>query len=46
MSCLTFISSRSTSLPNTSTRPPSSVSSVLTRRMSVLLPEPFAPRIP
>ena len=27
-------------------RPPSRVSSVLTSRMSVLLPDPFAPRIP
>jgi hypothetical protein len=42
----TAISSRTMSLPKTSTVPESSVSSVLTRRMSVDLPEPFAPRTP
>ena len=43
---LTAISSRSMSWPKTSTRPLSSVSSPLMRRMRVDLPEPFAPRIP
>ena len=46
MSRFTASSSRSMSWPKTSTRPSSRVSKPEMRRMRVLLPEPFAPRIP
>ena len=43
---LTFAGSLTTSYPNTSARPESGSSKVLSTRTSVDLPEPLAPMIP